>query len=182
MQIHDQNLIDVPTPLSVGAQAEERRNIKLLGISPAIVDGIRGFRVIWRPALSKPVHYRKKDGSAGAKRKSDTVRTLWFPIVGEVSERQAFQEANRAAALAYGVRPSKVQPRVEWGRLARLSGQKVRSSYAKPALNGAVDRAAALFVQGYSPRQVAEKLRVDRSTASRWRKRLGLEAKKSPQS
>lgn len=174
MKIHELEPSSLPAPLSPYAEAQIRKDIKLLGISPAIMDGICGFRVIWRPLLPKPVNYKRSDGTTGTKRKSHKVRTKWFPIVQGVSEEQAFAEASLAAAAAYGMKPPKVRPRVSWEAMAKSQGVRIRQTYAKPALNGEMDRAAALFVQGYSPRQVADRIGIDRSTASRWRKKLGI--------
>lgn len=165
----------LPAPIGLHTEMEVRRTIKLLGISPSIINGIRGFRVIWRPFLEEPVRYTAKDGTTGVKRKADEVKTRWFPIVEGTTECQAFVDASRLACRVYKTKPPAARPKIEWERVATAQGVKIRGSYAKPALNGAMDRAAALFVQGYSPRQVAERIGVDRSTASRWRKKLGTQ-------
>lgn len=163
-----------------GDTTPKRLSYKALGISPAIIDGMCGYRVIYRPFLSEPVPYTKRDGTPGTKRKSDQVCTKWFPIMAYESEEEAFQDAAFEASSQYRETVECQKPFVDWEKLAREKGVKIRTEYAKPALNGARERAAALLTIGYTPRQVAEKLGVDRSTVSRWRKAMNLQ-KESPQ-
>lgn len=145
-----------------------------IGISPCIIDGVRGYRVIWRPFLDEPIAYTNHQGGTSYKTKGDNVKTMWFPIVGDVTEAEAYSNARRVAEAVYRTTVSQEVPNVDWQAMARRAGVKIREEYAKPALNGALDRAAALFELGWNDRMVGERLGVDRSTASRWRKKLGL--------
>lgn len=165
----------LPVPYSSEFEKAVRSRIKQLGISPAIDNGIRAWRVLWRPFLPQPEPYVRFDGVICLKFKADNVCTRRFPIVGETTEEEAFRQAAVQAATAYRMPVAKVMPLVHWGRLASAKGVKIRTDYAKPALNGALDKALELFSQGYGPSQVAEQMGVDRSTASRWRKRLRKE-------
>lgn len=144
-----------------------------IGLSPCIVNGVCGYRVVWRPFLPEPIAYRTAQG-IGYKTKSDNVKTLWFPIIGATTEAEAYAEAKVASEREYRGKVSSTPPEVDWEKMARRAGVKIRSEYAKPALNGAKDRAAALFALGWNDRKVGERIGVDRSTASRWRKSLGL--------
>ena len=135
------------------------------GLSPCIIKGVCGYRVVWRPFLDDPQAYKTK---------ADNVKTLWFPIIGGVTEEEAYARAKAASEKAYRSKVSDTPPNVDWERMARRAGVKIRSEYAKPALNGARERAAALFELGWTDRMVGQRIGVDRSTASRWRKQLGL--------
>lgn len=136
-----------------------------MGLSPCIIKGVCGYRVVWRPFLDEPQN---------GKRKADNVKTLWFPIIGGKTEAEAYAEAKAASEEAYRSKVSDLPPEVDWERMARRAGIKIRREYAKPALNGARERAAALFALGWTDQLVAQRIGVDRSTASRWRKKLGL--------
>lgn len=173
MEILSLEVMRLPAPWTSSVDQAYRSNAKLLGISPAIVDGLRGFRVIWRPILKEPIPYRTAAGGVGYRKKSHRVKTRWFPIVGDTTEDEAFRDANVLAAKVYDTLPYSAQVRTDWDLLARIEKVKVRTEYAKPALNkGVLERAEALFEMGWTPRQVGERLGVDRSTASRWRKAL----------
>lgn len=165
----------LPAPLAPEYVIQYRKRLKQLGISPSIDNGIRAWRVIWRPFLPEPIPYTRADGNPGLKYKADNVCTRRFALVGSTDEESAFREAALFAAAAYREAPATIMPIVDWEQMAKARGVKLRDRYAKPALNGAIDQALALFQQGYGPRQVGEILGVDRSTASRWRSRLRKE-------
>lgn len=145
-----------------------------MGLSPCIIKGVCGYRVVWRPFLDEPIAYTQANGKQGYKIKADNVRTLWFPIIGGTTEAQAYAAAKAASEEAYRSKVAAAPPNVDWQKMAKRAGVKIRSEYAKPALNGARDRAAALFALGWSDHLVAQRIGVDRSTASRWRKKMGL--------
>lgn len=144
------------------------------GLSPCIINGVCGYRVVWRPFLPEPIAYTDRFGRTAYKRKADNVKTLWFPIIGGATEAEVYEEARAASEKAYRISPSKTPPNVDWDKLAKQAGVKIRGEYGKPALNGARERAAALFELGWTDHMVAERIGVNRSTASRWRKKLGL--------
>lgn len=167
--------VRLPAPYTEDYGVKERTRLKQLGISPAVDNGIRVWRVIWRPYLDHPIHFRYPDGTPGIKEKADNVCTRRFTITGTTTEEQAFMQASLVAAAAYRAPVSHSMPIVDWDRMARAKGVKLRRRYAKPALNGDMDRALRLFEEGYGPRQVGEILGVHPSTASRWRTRLRKE-------
>ncbi len=167
--------LSLPAPWSSGFALDYRRRLKVLGISPSVDNGIRTWRVIWRPFLVKPVPFTRPDGTGGLRYKSHRVRTRRFAITGSISEEAAFRRAALIAAIAYRGPVAKVLPLVHWEHLAKVKRVKLRQVYAKPALNGARERALALFAKGYGDRQVAAQLGVDRSTAGKWRRRAQRE-------
>lgn len=167
--------ISLPTPYVHDHQTLVRRRIKQLGISPSIDNGIRAWRVLWRPFLPHPVTYIMMNGQIGLKFKADNVCTRRYPIAAGTTEEEAFLQAARQAAVAYRVPVPKVMPKVNWYAMASAKGVKIRDRFAKPALNGDMDKALVLFQEGYGLAQVAQQLGIDRSTASRWRTRLRKE-------
>lgn len=167
--------IKLPTPYTSRYHLLERRRFKQLGISPSVENGIRTWRVIWRPFLSCPVTYRRPDGTPGIKRKSDEVRTMRFPIVGNQTEESAYRRAMNTSSMAYRLPLPKAMPLVDWSGMARARGVKLRSEYARPSLNGAISEAQTLFEAGYGVTQVAHQMGVNKSTACRWRQKLRKE-------
>lgn len=165
----------MPAPLSDDFVIAYRKRLKQLGVSPNVDNGIRGWRVLWRPFLKHPVVTELPGGRVVVRRKSHSVRTKRFPVAAFHSEHEAFREAAIAAAMAYRTPVAEFMPIVDWGRLARAKGVKLRDVYAKPALNGGIDKAAELLEAGYGQQQVAQQLGVDPSTISRWRKRIAKE-------
>lgn len=168
------NPLVFPLPLTFHYVAGRQKVLKHLGVSPSIDNGIRYWRVIWRPFLPKPVPYRDQFGRWQLKRKADSVKTERYPIVGEHSEEELFRLAVVKACEVYRipVEHLDVTPRVDWEMLAKATGQRVRSRYSKPSLNeGVMQRAMRMFDQGASNSMVAKAMGVDRSTASRWRKK-----------
>lgn len=165
----------LPAPFSDDFVTAYRKRLKQIGISPNVDNGIRGWRVLWRPFLKVPEVTELPGGRIVVRRKSHRVRTKRFPIAKYSTEEQAFREAAIAAAMAYRTRLADVMPIVDWERMARAKGVKLRDSYAKPALNGGIDKAWELLDAGYSLQRVAQELGVDPSTVSRWRSRLRKE-------
>lgn len=167
--------LSLPAPWSAGFTLAYRRRLKVLGITPSVDNGIRTWRVIWRPFLKHPEPYTRPDGTPGLRYKSHRVRTRRITITGDTDEEAAFRRASVIAAVAYRGPVSRLMPVVDWARLATAKGVVLRQGYAKPALNGAREQAEALFAQGYEDRQVAAQLGIDRSTAGKWRRRLAKE-------
>jgi len=165
----------LPVPYTRELHLLHRKRFKQLGISPTVENGIRTWRVIWRPFLRHPIPYTRRDGTPGLKKKSDNVRTRRFCVVGDVTEESAYRDAMLEASLAYRTKLPHIMPIVDWEGIARAQGQKLRDSYAKPALNGAIDEALELFKAGYGIGQVAEQMGVNKSTACRWRQKLRKE-------
>lgn len=161
----------LPAPLEAGFVIRYRKDIKQLGISPDVIDGIRVWRVIWRPFLDTPEIFYRPDGTQGLRRKSDKVNTARYPIVNGITEEQAFRDAVRMAMIAYRRSPPEYMPIVNWEAIAKRKGQKLRDSFAKPGLNKSTKtKARELRAQGYTDRQVALQIGIDRSTAGRWRR------------
>lgn len=167
--------IKLPTPYTGRYHLLERLRFKQLGISPSVENGIRTWRVIWRPRLRCPIPYTRPDGKPGLKRTADEVRTMRFPIVGNETEESAYRRALQTASMAYRKVLPKAMPIVNWELMARSKGVKLRNEYAKPALNGALSEALELFEAGYGLGQVAEQMGVNKSTACRWRQKLRKE-------
>lgn len=148
----------------------QRTHRKQLGISPSVENGIRTWRVIWRPFLITPIPYTMRNGKPGLKRKADWVCTERYPIVDGITEEQAFREAAIKAAAVYRTPRTLYMPRVNWAQMARAQGVKLRDQYAKPGLNQSVRaRAEELLERGWTDRSVAKEIGVDRSTVNRWR-------------
>lgn len=163
-----------PTPLSFHYVAGQQKVLKHLGVSPSIDNGIRYWRVIWRPFLDEPIPYRDRHGNVRLKRKADGVRTERYPIVEGESEADLFKLAVAHACQEYRipVKTPETLPRVDWDMLARATGQTLRSNFSKPSFNpNCLERAAEMFQKGASNSMVAKEFGVDRSTASRWRKK-----------
>ena len=163
-----------PSPLSFHYVAGHRRTLKHLGVSPSIDNGICYWRVLWRPFLPEPITYKDERGRIRVKNKDDNVKTERFAIVNGGKEKDLFDAAVRRACEVYRLpdRPSSVRPDVDWQMLAKATGQKIRNTLAKPALNeGVLDKAAEMFEKGASNAMVADAFGVNRSTASRWRKK-----------
>lgn len=102
------------------------------------------------------------------------MRTERFAIVNGDDEKDLFDLAVMRACEVYRLpnRPSNVRPEVDWQMLAKATGQKIRRTLAKPALNeGVIEKAMAMFEDGASNAMVAKEFGVNRSTASRWRKK-----------
>lgn len=168
------NPLRYPSPLSFHYIAGQRRTLKHLGVSPSIDNGICYWRVLWRPFLPEPITYIDSRGRVQVKTKQDNVRTERFAIVNNEREADLFDAAVRRACEVYRLpdRPSSVRPEVDWQSLAKATGQKIRNTLAKPALNeGTIEKAAKMFEGGASNAMVAKAFGVDRSTASRWRKK-----------
>lgn len=172
VKIDEYDPIHLPKPYSRVHHLLTRMAFKQLGISPTVDNGIRAWRVIWRPRLKVPVPYTRIDGRPGLREKSHRVCTKRFPIVGDVTEEQAYRQALRLSSLVYGGKLPSIMPLVNWKQLAAAKGVKLRESYSKPALNGAIDQACELFEQGWGLRDVADRLGVSKSTACRWRQTL----------
>lgn len=177
MQIESHEPLLLPAPWSAEYTINYRKRLKHLGISPMVDSrGLRLWRVAWRPFLEHPVTYRCPDGSLGVKRKAENVCTRRFPVAAFSSEEEAFQAAAIEAAVAYRVPVARTMPIVDWEGMAMAKGVKLRDRYAVPSMNADLEgRALELFRKGYSPRQVGEQVGIDRSTASRWRKRFRKE-------
>lgn len=175
MQIEKFEPTRLPVPYTRELHLLHRRRFKQLGITPTVENGIRTWRVIWRPFLRHPVPYTRPDGTPGLKRKADNVRTLRFCVVGDVTEESAYRDAMREASLSYLTKLPHIMPIVDWEGIAKAKGQKLRDSYSKPALNGAIYQALELFQEGYGLGQVAEQLGVNKSTACRWRQKFRKE-------
>jgi hypothetical protein len=169
--------LKLPAPWSDQYTINYRKRLKQLGISPYVdSQGLRVWRVCWRPFLEHPVAYRRADGSWDLKRKADKGRSKRFPIAAFGSEEEAFQQAAIEAAVAYRIPVARTMPIVDWGGLARAAGVKPRDRFMVASKNAdQEEQALELFRQGYSPRQVGEQVGIDRSTASRWRKRFRKE-------
>lgn len=147
-----------------------------IGVSPSIDNGIRYWRVIWRPFLKYPETYFV-NGKVITKFKDDNVKTLRFPVIDGVDERDLLDQAVQEACRQYRVKykSDRNLPDVDWSMLAKATGQKIRDKYARPSLNeGTLEKAAKMFKAGASNSMVAKSLGVDRSTASRWRKKAPL--------
>lgn len=175
IKIKEQEVLLLPSPLSKNNQLLQRKRFKQLGISPTVENGVRTWRVIWRPFLKNPVPYQRADGTKGLRRKSRKVRTLRFSIAGNVTEESAYREALKAASLAYRAKLTNAMPVVDWEAIAKAKGEVIRYEYGKPSLNGAMDEALKLFEDGYGLGQVANQLGVSKATACRWRQRLRKE-------
>lgn len=165
----------IPAPLTSQHAEQERRRIKQLGITPSIDNGIRCWRVIWRPFLETPIPYTAPDGRVSLRYKSNKVKTERFAIVGDATEEEAFQEAALTAAAAYRMQVAKTVPRVDWEKMAAAKGLKIRDRYAKPILNGGLDRARELVKKNLGLQQMADELGISKATACRWRKKLAKE-------
>lgn len=163
-----------PSPLSFHYVAGHQRTLKHLGVSPSIDNGICYWRVLWRPFLPEPIEFKDARGRWRIKYKDDNVKTERFAIVNNSKEKDLFDTAVRRACEVYRLpeKPSSVRPEVDWQMLAKATGQKIRNTLAKPALNeGVIEKAAVMFERGASNAIVAKEFGVDRSTASRWRKK-----------
>lgn len=168
------NPLRYPSPLTFHYIAGHRRTLKHLGVSPSIDNGICYWRVLWRPFLPEPITYRDAKGRLRVKRKDDNVKTERYPIVNGDEEKFLFDLAVAKACEVYRLpsSPSSVRPQVDWQMLAKATGQKIRKTLAKPVLNdGTIEKAASMFEAGASNSMVAKAFNVDRSTASRWRKK-----------
>jgi len=174
------NPLRYPSPLSFHYVAGQQRALKHLGVSPSIDNGICYWRVLWRPFLKEPVHFKDKKGRLRVKKKCDSVRTERYPILAGESEEKLFDIAVMRACDVYRLpkRVSSVRPQVDWQMLAKATGQKLRNTLSKPSMaSGVIEEAAYLFESGASNAMVASRFNVNRSTASRWRKKareLGL--------
>jgi hypothetical protein len=171
------NPLRYPSPLTFHYVAGHQRTLKHLGVSPTIDNGICYWRVIWRPFLKTPVHYRDARGRMRIKRKEDNVRTERYAIVNEQQDKALFELAVIKACQMYRLPnlPPSTTPQVDWEMLAKATGQKIRNTLAKPLLNeGTLERAIAMFEGGASNSLVAKSFGVNRSTASRWRKKARL--------
>lgn len=176
MHIEEHEPLKLPAPWSAEYTINYRKSLKQLGIAPFLDDGLRMWRVAWRPFLAHPVTYRRRDGSLGIRRKAEKGRSKRFPIAAFGSEEEAFQQAAIEAAVDYRVPVARTMPIVDWEGMARAEGVTLRDRYAVPSMNVDLEeKALELFREGYSPRQVGEQVGIDRSTASRWRKRFRKE-------
>lgn len=167
-----------PSPLTFHYIAGHQRTLKHLGVSPAIDNGICYWRVIWRPFLPEPITYRDKFGRLRVKEKDDRVKTERLAIVNGESEKQLFELAVQRACEVYRIpyRKRMATPEIDWSMLAKATGQKIRNTLGKPSMNkGTLEKAAEMFQANASNAMVAKALGVDRSTASRWRKKVRTE-------
>lgn len=160
----------LPLLLTHKEEQLQRTHRKQLGISPSVENGIRTWRVIWRPFLATPIPYTKRNGKPGLKRKADHVCTERYPIIDGITEEQAFREAAIRAAAVYRTPQTVYMPKVNWEQMARIKKVKLRDRYAKPGLNESIrTRAEELAEKGWTDRSIAEELGVNRSTVNRWR-------------
>lgn len=167
------NPLRYPSPLTFQYIAGQQRILKHLGVSVSIDNGICYWRVLWRPFLSKPIEYKDSKGRLRVKHKADNVKTERFPVVNGESDKDLFDLAVIRACEVYRL-PMKscAKPEVDWQMFAKATGQKIRNTLAKPILNeGTFDEAAEMFEAGASNSMVASRFGVNRSTASRWRKK-----------
>lgn len=164
-----------PAPYVYRFIALHTGRLKHLGVSPAIDNGIRYWRVIWRPFLDKPIEYKDRSGRIRVKTKKDSVKTERYPVVGNEDEiavyRQAITKAREVYKLGNSLPP--VEPKVDWDTLAKSLGKTINKTYTRKSLNnGVLDEVEEMFNKGSSNALVAKAFGVDRSTASRWRKKV----------